>query len=372
MKFIDLQKQYKKIEIPLKKNLIKTLESGNYIMGEEVKSIEKKLSIYSGTNYAISCANGTDAITLSLMALGLKKDDVVFVPSFTYISTAEAVAQLGGIPFFVDINKKDYNICLDSLEESIKFAKKKKYKIKSIIAVDLFGYPSDRFKLNKIAKKYNLNLIIDAAQSFGCKYYNHPFGLFADIVTTSFFPSKPLGCYGDGGAIFTNNKKIFNTISSLRVHGSGKNKYDNVLVGLNSRLDSIQATILLQKLKLFNNEIVKKNKIANYYQQEISDFFIKPTYDERHSSAWALYTLRTKYRKKFINYLNKNKIPSFIYYAKPLHEQVAYKSFPKLAEGCQNAIELCKEVVSIPIHAYLKSSDINRIIKVVNNFENEH
>ncbi len=368
MKFIDLNNQYKKIKLNLLKKLKINLKNTDFIIGKNVKLLEKKLLEFSGSKYCISCANGTDALTLALMSINLNQNEIVFVPSFTYVSTAESVAQIGGKPFFVDVDKLSYNIDTYSLEKSILDAKKKKFKIKAIIAVDLFGLPCDRKKLSYIAKKYKLTLIIDSAQGFGLEYDGKKFAEYGDIVTTSFFPSKPLGCYGDGGAIFTNNKKIAKKLYSLRVHGSGKNKYDNVLIGMNSRLDTLQATILLEKLKIFSKELSIKNKISQYYNRNISDKFTKPLNIINSKSGMALYTLQSKKRNEIVKFLNKKKIPTAIYYSKPLHQQKAYRHYPLAANKCKISEILSKEVFSIPLHAYLKKKDVKRVVNTLNIF----
>lgn len=368
MKFIDLSSQYKKIEKNLVNNLSINFKNTDFIMGDNIKLLEKKLLKLSGSKYCITCANGTDALSIALMSIDLKVNEVVFVPSFTYVSTAESVSQLRGKPFFVDVSKDDYNIDIKSLEASIKTAKKKNLKMKAIIAVDLFGMPCNRNKLKKIAKKNNLILIIDAAQGFGSNYNKSKFAEIGDIVTTSFFPTKPLGCYGDGGALFTNNKNLSKKMFSLRVHGSGENKYDNVLVGMNSRLDTIQATILLEKIKIFKSELKLKNEIFKKYNGLLSSKFKKTKTKKGIKSAMALYTLRHDKRDDLLKYLKFKGIPAAIYYSKPLHLQKAYKKYPKSPDKCQNSIELSKKVFSIPFHAYLSKKDIKKVIDTLNTF----
>ena len=247
----------------------KTLENGQYIMGPEVKKLELELSSFCNSKYSITCANGTDAITLALMGLNFDANDYIVTPAFGFISTVESPTQLGIKPIFVDINKDNFSININELKKIIVKAKKENIKIKGVITADLFGIPANYFELLEVCKENNLLWINDGAQAFGSKYNNKSITLYSDVTTTSFFPSKPLGCYGDGGCVFTESKKIASRIASLRVHGKGENKYDNILVGLNSRLDSIQAVILLEKLKLFKKEIKRRNEISDFYLRNL-------------------------------------------------------------------------------------------------------
>ena len=273
MEFINLKKQFKKIKPNVERRIFSILDKTNFILGEEVQELENKLSKFSNIKHSITCANGTDAIILSMMALGVKKGDVVFCPSFTYAATAEAIVLSGATPFFVDIDEASYNLDITSLKDAIEVSKKKKYKISGIVSVDLFGNMANHTAINKIAKENNIWHVADKAQSFGAYYKNKEISQLFDIATTSFFPAKPLGCYGDGGAIFTSNDKLAEILKSLRVHGKGQNKYDNVRIGMNSRLDTIQAGILIEKLKLFPNEIILRQRkqifIMNIYQKSI-------------------------------------------------------------------------------------------------------
>ena len=268
MEFIDLKKQQEKIRSSLDLRLKKVLDNGRYILGEEVSQLEKELSSFCGSKYTISCANGTDALALALMALGIGRDDAVITVPFTYIATIESICLVGATPILVDVYDSTFNINPELIESAINNSNKN---VKAIMAVDLFGLPARYRLINDIAKKYNLKVIGDTAQSFGSSIGSQKVGTFCDITTTSFFPAKPLGCYGDGGAIFTDSDSIDSTLRSLRVHGKGVDKYDNIRIGMNSRLDTIQAAILLEKLSIFDKEIQQRNLIASHYREELKN-----------------------------------------------------------------------------------------------------
>ena len=365
IRFIDLNKQYNIIKKHIDYSVMNVIKKNDFILGKQVDLLEHKISNFCGIKNTIACANGTDAILLSLMALDIKANDIIFVPSFTFISTAEMVALNKSIPYFIDINKDTYNINADHVEENIKFLEKKNKKVKCIICVDLFGRPSDYQRLEEISKKYKIKLIVDAAQSFGAKYFNKRVGNFGDITTTSFFPSKPLGCFGDGGAILTNDKKISEKIRSLKSHGKGKNKYDNIYVGINSRLDTIQAAVLIEKLKIFSREIKNRNIIANNYTNKLDDNFFTPKIERNMESVWAQYTIIPKNnpREYFIEKLKKKKIPYGIYYPKPLHLQKAYTKFPKSILGLKNSEFVARNCFSLPMHPYLDNEQQEYIIR---------
>ena len=352
IKFLDLPKQQKTIEKKLKLNLEKVLSDSKYIMGPEVKELETKLQEYTKSNHCVTCSSGTDALILSLLALNIGKRDIVFCPSFTFPATAEAILIVGATPVFVDVGKNTYTICYKNLLGAIEKCKKKRLNIKALITVDLYGLPANYEKVNKIAEMYNINIISDAAQSFGAEFKNKKVGSLTELTTTSFFPAKPLGCYGDGGAVFTNSSKIKEKLESLRAHGKGKGKYDINYMGMNARLDTIQAAVLLSKLDIFDWELKERNRIANIYNEELNNFYHIPLIPKNTISSWAQYTLQTKNREKILNYLKDNGIPAMIYYPKPMHQQTAYKDF-RINENLSTSNELSKNVFSIPVHAYL-------------------
>lgn len=369
MQFIDLQKQYQYLKKRIDARVIGVLEHGNYIMGPEVEELEQKLADYVGVKHAISCANGTDALSLALMALQIGVNDAVFCPTFTFFATAETIALQGATPVFVDSNETTFNICPIDLEKRIKSTiQEGKFFPKAIIAVDLFGLPANYPEICRIADKYNLQLIEDAAQGFGGSISGRKAGCFGDIATTSFFPAKPLGCYGDGGALFTDNDEYAELLRSYRVHGKGMDKYDNVRVGLNSRLDTLQAAILLEKLNAFPNELVVRNNAANSYTNGISDKLVVPTVPQGYYSSWAQYTVRTEKRNEFMSHLSSNGIPSTVYYSKCMHLQTAFSYLNYRVGDFPVAESLATSVCSFPMHGYISESEIDTIIRTVRSF----
>lgn len=367
--FIDLAAQQQTIQTQLNNAFKRVLAHGQYILGPEVSEFEQKLSEYTGANRVISCANGTDALSLLLMAKQLNRNDAVFVPSFTYAATAEVVAHRGATPIFVDVSEETFNLCPASLEEAIKMAKKNKLQAKGIIATDLFGLPADYEALEKLAQQYGLWLISDAAQSFGAKIKNKCVGSLCEMTATSFFPSKPLACYGDGGAIFLNadHSTLANTLLSLRAHGTGKDRYDFIHIGVNSRLDTLQAAILLEKLNIFNHEYEKRVKIANFYEQHLKNIVRTPQTPADCTHAFALYTIRCHktQRAPLLDLFKNEQIPYMIYYQKPLHLQPAYQDFPQAPCGLERTNALSEEVISIPMHPYLTEDQLRFIVEVI-------
>ena len=379
MEFIDLKEQYRRLKEDINKNIEKVLEDGHYIMGEEVKILEQELAEYVGVKYCATCANGTDALSIALMALDIKKGDAVFVPTFTFYATAETVSFAGATPIFIDVDERTFNIDVNKLEKAIKdVTEKTDLKPKAIIPVDLFGQPANYEKISEIAKKYNLYVIEDSAQGFGGEINGKKACSFADIATTSFFPAKPLGCYGDGGAIFTDNEELYNKILSIRVHGKGAFKYDNVRVGMNSRLDTIQAAILLPKLKVFKEyELDDRNVFANMYTEKLKDVVKTPIVPEGYLSSWAQYTLileSEEERNTLQTKLKEAGIPTMIYYPKPMHQQTVYKDYNFNLEDLKVSEILSKTVLSLPMHPYMSEeqvSDISeKIIKILGEIRN--
>ena len=354
MHFIDLEAQYKHLKQKIDKRIQAVLDHGNYIMGPEVEELEQKLAEYVGVKHCISCANGTDALQLAMMVLDIKPGDAVFCPTFTFFATAEVVAYAGATPVFVDSDERTFNICPKDLEKRIeKVISEGKLVPKAIIAVDLFGLPANYPELEKLANKYNMKLIEDAAQGFGGEINGQRAGSFGDIATTSFFPAKPLGCYGDGGAIFTNNDEYAALFRSYRVHGKGKDKYDNVRIGINSRLDTIQAAILLEKLAEFPTELIARNKAAANYNQSLNGKYITPFVPEGYLSSWAQYTVISENREEEMARYKAEGVPTMIYYGTCMHQQTAFNHLSYTDIDLPVASRLAKQVFSLPMHGYL-------------------
>ena len=378
MEFIDLGAQQRLIREKIENNIKKVLDHGKYIMGPEVTELEEKLADFTGTGYAISCASGTDALLMALMAYGIKPGDYIITTPFTFIATAEVISLLGATPVFVDIDEKTYNIDSSKIKEYLKNPQDPisgnqadPSKIKGIIPVDIFGLPADYVEINKIAREYGLFVIEDAAQSFGAVYKGRKACSLADIGCTSFFPAKPLGCYGDGGMIFTNNEELYNLLRSIRVHGQGSDKYDNVRIGINGRLDTLQAAILLAKFEIFPDEIKKRREVAKRYSDLLSNKFFLQEIPSGCSSAWAQYSIRAKNhnlsRDKYISRLKDNKIPTAVYYPKPLNLQNAFiNSFNYYDKKLPVSEKISKSIFSIPMHPYLDYKSQNKIIETLN------
>jgi dTDP-4-amino-4,6-dideoxygalactose transaminase len=364
--FIDLESQQKLIRLKIDKAISKVLDHGQYIMGPEVKDFEDKLKEYTGAKHVISCANGTDALSLILMAWNIGQGDAVFVPSFTYVATAEAPAQLGATPFFVDVCEETFNLDTASFKQAIFDCKKLGLKPAAVIPVDLFGQPCDIDEISEIAWQERVRVLVDAAQSFGAIYKGRTTGTLGDATATSFFPAKPLGCYGDGGAVFSNNDMDAEIINSIRLHGKGKEKYENVRIGINSRLDTLQAAILLQKIEIFPQELELREKAANYYMEHEIFETKHPIILEDSKSAWAQYTLKTNIRGILIEALKKSSIPSAIYYPKSLNQQEGYKKYPSVKGGTPISEKLAKNVLSLPMHPYIKKPTQKKIIDALN------
>jgi dTDP-4-amino-4,6-dideoxygalactose transaminase len=354
MQFIDLQAQYQHLKTRIDKRIQTVLDHGNYIMGPEVQELEEKLAEYVGVKHAITCANGTDALTLAIMVLDVKAGDAVFCPTFTFFATAEVIGFANATPVFVDSDEDNFNICPIDLEKRIqKTIAEGKLVPKAIIAVDLFGLPANYPEIEKIANKYGLQLIEDAAQGFGGSINGKKAGSFGDIATTSFFPAKPLGCYGDGGAVFTNNDEYAELLKSYRVHGKGQDKYDNVRIGMNSRLDTIQAAILLEKLAEFPTELINRNKAAANYERELANTYKTPKVPEGYLSSWAQYTLVDENRDEVMARYKAEGIPTVVYYGKCMHQQTAFNGLGYKEGDFPVAEKLAKSVFSLPMHGYL-------------------
>jgi len=354
MQFIDLAAQYKHLKHRIDKRIHEVLDHGQYIMGKEVFELEERLADYVGVKHCISCANGTDALTLAMMVLDIKAGDAVFCPSFTFFATAETIAYQHATPVFVDSDEDTFNICPTDLEAKIqKVIAGGQLRPKAIIAVDLFGLPANYPAIEQIAKKYDLKIIEDAAQGFGGEINGKRACSFGDIATTSFFPAKPLGCYGDGGALFTDNEEYAALLRSYRVHGKGADKYDNVRIGVNSRLDTIQAAILIEKLIEFPLELQQRNFFAQQYSEKYCDLYKTPEIPENYLSSWAQYTLRSDTREADMAAFKGQGIPTVIYYGTCMHQQTAFKHLSYIDTDLPKASMLANQVFSLPMHPYL-------------------
>tara|TARA_B100000902_G_C27322441_1_gene925646 strand:- start:5504 stop:6634 length:1131 start_codon:yes stop_codon:yes gene_type:complete len=360
--FIDLAAQQKLIRSQLEVAIKKVLDHGQYIMGPEVKEFENQLCEFTRAKHALTCANGTDALAIVLMAWGVGQGDAIFVPSFTYVASAEAPAQLGATPFFVDVHEDTFNLDPDSFKQAIIDCRKFGLNPSVVIAVDLFGQPADIDSITEIAHSEGIKVLVDGAQSFGAIHQGRRVGSLGDATTTSFFPAKPLGCYGDGGAVFTNNDNDAEIINSIRLHGKGVEKYDNIRIGVNSRLDTIQAAILIEKLKLFADELSMRANVASNYNSKLSRKYRIPVLVSGNTSAWAQYTLILDNRDEIQAKLKSIGIPSVVYYPLPLSLQSGYKHFPRVTGGACISEHLSKHVLSLPMHPYLGHEVQNYII----------
>jgi UDP-2-acetamido-2-deoxy-ribo-hexuluronate aminotransferase len=366
--FIDLDRQQKRLGSKIQNRINSVLSHGKYVMGPEVNELEEKLEQYTGAEHAVTCASGTDALVLALMAYGIGSGDIVFCPTFTFPATAEAIVILGAVPYFIDVEVDTFNISISSLKKGIENVKKEnQYKIKAIISVDLYGLPANYSKLNIIAKENNMIVIADAAQSFGAEHNNNKVGTLSDITCVSFFPAKPLGCYGDGGAILTNEIIIKDKIKSLRAHGKGTSKYDIDYVGLNSRLDTIQAGILLAKLEGFEWERKQRNTIAENYSKALKNKISIPKVPDGLKSIWAQYTVKHDNRTKIQESLKEKGIPTMVYYPIPMHMQKAYRKHYNNNFSLVNSEVLANQVFSLPMYPDMSDEDQYYIIKNILN-----
>lgn len=366
--FNDLKAQQRLIREKVDLAISKVLDHGRYVLGPEIDVLEANLADFCGAKHALSCSNGTDALIMSMLALGIKPGDAVFVPSFTFVSTAEVVVLCNAIPIFVDVLPDTYNIDPSSLKEGIKQAKQQNLNPVGVIAVDIFGQPADYNAIRELTTENDLWLIADAAQSFGACYQQKKVGTLADITTTSFFPAKPLGCYGDGGAVFTDDSNLADVMSSIRVHGQGLDKYDNVRIGINGRLDSIQAAVLIEKLKIFPQELIDRQRTASFYTQEFAQLLGVPRLLAGVTSSWAQYTLKLPdcvERDYFMSGLKDLGVPTAVYYPIPLHMQSAYLQYPRVSDNLKVCEVLAGCVVSLPMSGYVTASQADYIVDAV-------
>jgi len=365
--FIDVAAQRRRLGRAIDDAVARVLVHCQFILGPEVKTFEAELAKFCGARRVVTCASGTDALMLALMAKGVGPGDAVFCPSFTFSATAEVAALVGATPVFVDVEADTFNIDAKSLAAALDTAKKLGLKPKAVIPVDLFGLPADHDGVAAVAKTAGLFVVDDAAQGFGASYKGKRLGTFGHATATSFFPAKPLGCYGDGGAVFTDDDEFADTLLSLRVHGQGSDKYDNIRIGLASRLDTIQAAILSEKLRIFPDEIAARERAAERYAKGLSDVVGVPKVPAGLSSVWAQYTIRVPggRRDKLAAALKAEGVPTAIYYPIPLHRQRAYKHYPVGAGGVTVSDRLAAEVLSLPMHAYLDAATQDRIVDAV-------
>ena len=365
--FIDVGAQRRRLGSAIDNAVSRVLSHCQFLMGPEVFEFETRLAEFCGAKYALSCASGTDALVLVLMAKGIGRGDAVFCPSFTFCATAEAAVLVGATPVFVDVQADSFNMDAQSLKQAIAQVKRDGLTPKAVIPVDLFGLPADHDAIMAVAKAEKLFELDDAAQGFGGTYKGRKLGTIGDATATSFFPAKPLGCYGDGGAVLTDDAALLDVLKSLRIHGQGKDKYDNVRIGMTARLDTIQAAVLIEKLKIFPEEIAARNQVAQRYAAGLRDVATVPAVAEGYTSVWGQYTIRLApgKRGRLAEDLKAQGIPTAIYYPIPLHRQVAYKAFPVVAGGLPVTDRLCDEVISLPMHAYLDEPTQVRIVDAV-------
>lgn len=373
MEFRDLKRQYARYKQQIDEAVIEVMLNTNFISGRQVSELEERLAAFAGRKYCIACANGTDALQLALMAMGVGEGDAVFVPDFTFFSTAEVVSLCSATPVFIDILEDTFNMDPVSLETAVQnVLKEGKLIPRVVIPVDLFGLPADYPQIETIAEKYGLEILEDGAQGFGGNINGKRVCSFGKMSTTSFFPAKPLGCYGDGGAVFTDDDEMAELLRSLRVHGKGSDKYDNVRIGLNSRLDTMQAAILKIKLEAFEKEELDGvNQAADQYSRLLSGIVKIPNVPEGYYSSWAQYSIlleNKEQRDGLMAYLKENDIPSMIYYRKPMHEQGAFTEINSIQMECPVTVNVCDRVLALPMHPYLTEEEIDMVAEKIKEY----
>jgi len=363
--FIDLVAQQNAMRSRIDAAIGAVLDHGQYIMGPEVREFEAQLETFCGAKHALGCANGTDALAIVLMAWGIGPGDAVFVPSFTYVASAEVVGMLGATPIFVDVTEETFNIDPASFEKAISTAQNQGLNPAAVVPVDLFGQPANVPAIEAIADTHKIKILVDAAQSFGATLHNHRAGTWGHATTTSFFPAKPLGCYGDGGAIFTQDDELADVMNSIRLHGKGSEKYDNVRIGMNSRLDTLQAAILKVKLEAFPDELIQRDRVAKRYEQELAGIATTPQLIDGATSAWAQYTLILENRDQVQELCREGGVPTVVYYPKPLTQQTGYRDYPVVEGGTPVSESLSRRVLSLPMHPYMFEEDQTKICETV-------
>jgi dTDP-4-amino-4,6-dideoxygalactose transaminase len=360
--FVDLQAQRRRLGDSVEEGMRRVLTHGQFVMGPEVGQLEKALSDFCGVPHVIACANGTDALNLAMRALGIGAGDAVIVPVFSFSASVEAVLLVGATPVFCDVQTESCNIDITSMAGAVATAREAGLNPRAVMPVDLFGLPADYASLDAAAASHGLAIVADAAQSFGASRGNRQVGTFGTIAATSFFPSKPLGCYGDGGAIFTADAEAAALLRSLRQHGEGRDRYDTVRIGINSRLDSLQAAVLLAKLSIFAEEIEQRQKVAEHYSAALADVVAVPVIDRKARSVWAQYTIKVDNRDHVAAGLKAVGVPTAIYYPRSLNHQPAYRGYPTVAGGVPVAEALAQRVLSLPCHPYLDLATQDYII----------
>ena len=363
--FIDLQAQRAHLGGRVEAAIARVLDHGQYIMGPEVAAFEKALAAFAGARHAISCASGTEALVMVLMAWGIGPGDAVLVPTFSFIATAECAVLVGATPVFVDVLPGTFDMAAASLDSAVAEAKARGLRPRVVIPVDLFGLPADHPAVAAMAAEYDLLVLDDAAQGFGGSLGNRRIGAFGQATATSFFPAKPLGCYGDGGAILTDDTELAALLTSIRIHGKGSDKYDNMRIGLNARLDTIQAAVLLEKLAIFPEELEARQRVADRYSAALCDCVETPAARSGARSAWAQYTVLVDDREKVMAACKAVGVPTRVYYPIPMHRQTGYVHLPTVSGGCPVADDLARRVLSLPMHPYLGESDQDRVIAAV-------
>ena len=372
--FIDLNAQQKLIRDKIDNRIKQVLNHGQYILGPEVKELEEKLSSFTGSKYVLCCSSGTDALLLSLLGLKIKPGEGVIVPAFTFASSAEVMPLLGAIPIFIDVKRDTFNIDPYKLNDTLETAKDIGVEVKGIMPVGLFGQPAEMDLINHFAKNNDLWVLDDAAQSFGGKYKEKIVGNLSEVAATSFFPAKPLGCYGDGGAVFTSDREIYEIANSSHIHGMGRKRYEYDRIGMNARMSTIQAAILLEKLKIFPEELEKRQIVADNYNKNLNSLNLGielPRIIKNLKSSWAQYTVvlpKNINRNKLQEYLKSKNIPTAVYYPIPLNEHKPYNKYPVSKCGLDVTYNLSKKVLSLPMHPYLKEDEIIYICENINNF----
>jgi dTDP-4-amino-4,6-dideoxygalactose transaminase len=366
--FIDIGAQRRRLGKSIDEAVARVLTHCQFINGPEVTELEALLAKFCGAKHVVSCASGTDALLMVLMARGIGPGDAVICPSFTFCATGEAVALTGASPVFVDVDEATFNLDAASLKRGVAAARKQGLKPRAVIPVDLFGQSADHDAIGAVAEAEGLFVLDDAAQGFGARYKGRRLGTYGHATATSFFPAKPLGCFGDGGAIFTDDAELAATLRSIRVHGQGSDKYDNVRLGLTGRLDTMQAAILIEKLKIFDDEIAARNKVAERYARGLGNVVTVPHLAKDCSSVWAQYTIRLPKgvnRDGFAAALKAQGVPTAIYYVKSMHQQTAYRDYPVVDGGLPVSEKLSDDVISLPMHAYLDEPTQDRVIRAV-------
>lgn len=364
--FVDLDAQFNRLEVEIRAAIDQVLKHGKFILGPEIFELEERLAAFAGVEHAVTCSSGTDALLMSLMAYDVGPGDAVFTTPFTFIATAEVISLVGATPVFVDIDPRTFNIDPALLETAVaRIETEGKLKPRGIIPVDLFGLPADYDALREVTERRDLFILEDAAQSFGALYKGDRAGSLGDVAATSFFPAKPLGCYGDGGAVLTHDDGLVARLESIRVHGKGTDKYDNVRIGLNARMDTLQAAIVLPKLQAFAGELEARQRVAERYTQGLSAVVETPWVPEGLTSAWAQYSILSEQRASLMAALKAERIPSAIYYAKPLHLQGAFAHLGYQEGDFPVAERTSQRILSLPMHPYLSDEEIDRIVDVI-------